>query len=255
MVFLCNCAEEYKNYACVHSGVLSMLWNQDMKFPDTERAHHLKAKQTKKSLNLFEAVAKRNKVDKDKISVSSAQTDPKVIWRPVLPTYFPPVEDSGASMAVKGKCMVPAPPQAVMPCLSFPANASFADFFLAFQEEPSDVSTAVDVLAHTEEDGKKKADRLQLDVDLKLLVSSKSNVVGPAPPRHIPTHAPPRRKVCLHHAPYTGRELPDYLHTLTLSTESFCVSTASTGDGEGGGKRAWSASPSSARETRSRQRR
>ena len=79
MVFLCNCAEAYKNYACVHSGVLSMLWNQNMKFPDTERAHHLKAKQTKKSLNPFEAVAKRNKLDKDKISVSSAQTDPKVI--------------------------------------------------------------------------------------------------------------------------------------------------------------------------------
>ena len=129
--------------------------------------------------------------------------------------------------------MVPALPQAVMPCLSFPANASFADFFLALQEEPSDVSTAVDVLAHTEEDGKKKADRLQLDVDPKLLVSSKSK--GPAPPRHIPTHAPPKRKVCLRHhdASYTGRELPDYLHTLTLSTESFSVSTPSTGDGEG----------------------
>jgi hypothetical protein len=103
-------------------------------------------------------------------------------------------------------------------------------FFLNVQEEPSDVSTTVDVLPHTEADGK-KADRLQLEVDPKLLVSSKSR--GPAPQRHIPTHAPPKRKVCLHHASYTGRELPDYLHTLTLSTESLCVSTASTEDGEG----------------------
>jgi hypothetical protein len=103
-------------------------------------------------------------------------------------------------------------------------------FFLFVQEDPSAISTAVDVLAHTEAGGK-KADRLQLDVDPKLLVSSKSR--GPAPQRHIPTHAPPKRKVCLHHASYTWRELPDYLHTLTLSTESLCVSTASTGDGEG----------------------
>ncbi len=93
--------------------------------------------------------------------------------------------------------MAPALPQAVMPCLSFPANASFDDFFLNVQEEPSDVSTVVDVIAHTEADGK-KADRLQLGVDPKLLVSSKSR--GPAPLHHIPTHAPPKRKVCLHHA-------------------------------------------------------
>ncbi len=108
MVFLCNCSEAYKNYACVHSEVLSMLWNEDMKFPDTERAHHLKAKLTKKSLSPFEAVAKRKHLDKDKISDSSRQADPKVIGKPVLPTYTPPLEDSGASMAVKGKSMEPA---------------------------------------------------------------------------------------------------------------------------------------------------
>ncbi len=101
---------------------------------------------------------------------------------------------------------------------------------LHVQEEPSDVSTAVDVLPHTETSGK-KADRLQRDVDPKLLLSSKGR--GPAPQRHIPTHAPPKRKVCLHHASYTCRELPDCLHTLTLSTESLCVSTSSTGDGDG----------------------
>jgi len=252
MVFLCNCAEAYKYYACVHSGVLSMLWNEDMKFPDTERAHPLKAKEAKKSQNPFEAVAKRKQVDKDKLSVSSAQTDPKIVWRPNLPSYTPPVESSGASMAVKGKCLVPAPPLplAVMPCPSFTADASFADFFLALQAESSDVPAAVDVLARTEEGGKKKADRLQHPVDPKLLVSSKSR--GPTPRRHIPTHIPPKRKVCLHHASYTCRALPDYLHSqrqrasasqpLPLELE------------KAGGKRARSVSPYSGRETRSKHR-
>jgi hypothetical protein len=118
-----------------------------------------------------------------------------------------------------------------MPCLLFPANASYDDFFLNVHEEPSDVSTAVDVIAQTEQGGKKKADRLQLPVDPKLLLSSNSK--GPAGHRHNPTHAPPRRKVCLHHASFTGRELPDCLHTLTLSTARFRVSTTATGDGEG----------------------
>jgi hypothetical protein len=103
-------------------------------------------------------------------------------------------------------------------------------FFLYVQEEPSAISTAVDVLAHTEAGGK-KADRLQLDVDPKLLVSSKSR--GPAPHRHIPTHVPQKRKVCLYHASCAWRELPDFFDTLTLSAETLCVSTASTGDGEG----------------------
>jgi hypothetical protein len=31
MVFLCNCCDAYHNYACEHSGVVSMLWNPDMK--------------------------------------------------------------------------------------------------------------------------------------------------------------------------------------------------------------------------------
>ena len=144
--------------------------------------------------------------------------------------------------------MAPALPQAVMPCLSFPANASFDDFFLNVHEEPSDVSTAVDVIAQTEQGGKKKADRLQHRVDPKLLVSSKCR--GPTPRRHIPTHIPPKRKVCLHHASYTCHALPDYLHTqrqkaslsqpLPLELE------------KAGGKRARSTSQSSGRETRSK---
>jgi hypothetical protein len=32
MVFLCNCGDPYKNYACVHSGLFSMLWNLEMTF-------------------------------------------------------------------------------------------------------------------------------------------------------------------------------------------------------------------------------
>jgi hypothetical protein len=40
MVFLCNCGDACRNYGCVHSGVVSMLWNPDMTFPDVERAHH-----------------------------------------------------------------------------------------------------------------------------------------------------------------------------------------------------------------------
>ncbi len=103
-------------------------------------------------------------------------------------------------------------------------------FSLNVQEEPSDVSTTVDVLPHTEADGK-KADRLQRDIDHKLLVSSKSK--GPAAHRHIPTHVPQKRKVSLHHASCAWRELPDYFDTLALSGEILCVSTASTGDGEG----------------------
>ena len=43
-----------------------MLWNQDMTFPDTVRAHPLKAKETKKVLNPFDAVAKRKKDKKEK---------------------------------------------------------------------------------------------------------------------------------------------------------------------------------------------
>ncbi len=31
MMFLCNCRDSYNNHGCEHSGVLSMLWNPDMK--------------------------------------------------------------------------------------------------------------------------------------------------------------------------------------------------------------------------------
>jgi hypothetical protein len=93
-------------------GEVSMLWNPEMTFPDVERAHLLKAKQTKKGSNPIEAVAKRNK--KEKNAEPSAQDDPKVIWKPVLPAYSAPLEDSRASMAAKSRSMGRAPLQAQM---------------------------------------------------------------------------------------------------------------------------------------------
>ena len=94
-----------------------------------------------------------------------------------------------------------------------------------------DGSAAVDVNATTKEGGK-KADRLQLDVDPKLLVASKSK--GPPLHRQFPTQKQPKlRKVCLHDAACAWREVPDFFDSLTHSTESRFVSTASTGGGEG----------------------
>ena len=101
-----------------------MLWNQDMTFPDTVRAHPLKAKEAKKTLNPFEAVAKRQKDRKEK--EEPAPPASRVIWKPVLPAYSPPVEDSGASMGAKGT--VPVLPPTVMHCLSFPMKRCFDGF-------------------------------------------------------------------------------------------------------------------------------
>jgi hypothetical protein len=64
MMFLCNCGDAYCNYGSEHLGVVSMLWNLDMKLPDGERAEQLKAKETKKASNPFAQLcrcAKRNK--------------------------------------------------------------------------------------------------------------------------------------------------------------------------------------------------
>ncbi len=83
-----------------------------MTFPDVERAHLLKAKQTKKASNPFDAVATRNK--KKKIAQPSAQDEPKIIWKPMLPAYSAPLEDSCASMAAKSRSMGRAPLQAQM---------------------------------------------------------------------------------------------------------------------------------------------
>ncbi len=77
-------------------------------------------------LNPFEAVAKRKKDRKEK--EGSAPAESHVLWKPVLPTYSPPIEDSGASMGAKGKCTVPVLPPAVMQCLSYPTKRCFMVF-------------------------------------------------------------------------------------------------------------------------------
>jgi hypothetical protein len=61
LVFLCNCKDGYRNYACDPSIVLSMLWNRKLNFPDVERAAQLKAKEVKKASTPFDAVNKRKK--------------------------------------------------------------------------------------------------------------------------------------------------------------------------------------------------
>ncbi len=111
LVFLCNCCDAHRNYRCAFR-VVSMLRIPDTTFPDVERAHQLKAKQTKKASNQFDAVAKRNK--KEEIAQPSAKDDPKIIWKPVLPA---PLEDSGASMAAKSSIMGRTPYQAQMKVL------------------------------------------------------------------------------------------------------------------------------------------
>ena len=95
-----------------------------------------------------------------------------------------------------------------------------------------DGSAAVDVDATTKK-GDKKADHLQRDVDPQLLVSSKSK--GPPRHRHFPTQKQTKAmKVCLHDTACAWREVPDFFDSLSHSTESRFVSTASTGGGEGG---------------------
>ena len=59
--FICNCNAGYGNYACEHSLILSMLWNQKLNFQDVDRAVQLKAKEVKKASTPFNAVAKRKK--------------------------------------------------------------------------------------------------------------------------------------------------------------------------------------------------
>jgi hypothetical protein len=45
MVFFCNCCDAYRNCACQHGGVLSMLWNADLIFPNLERDQQLTTKE------------------------------------------------------------------------------------------------------------------------------------------------------------------------------------------------------------------
>jgi hypothetical protein len=143
-----------------------MLWNQDMKLSDVERAEQLKTKLIKKASNQFAAVAKRNK--KEKINQPSVKDNPKVIWKPVLPAYSVPLEDNSASMAAKIRSMGCAQHQAQMHFLLNTPSASIDLLLLCSQDVPSAISTAV------EAPGLEEPDPLQQAVDPKLLVSSRS---------------------------------------------------------------------------------
>jgi hypothetical protein len=72
------------------------LWNQDLKFPDVERAERLKAKETKKASNPFTA-AKRKKKQIDEEYQS--KDDDKVTLNHDIPEYVAPLAESCAGMA------------------------------------------------------------------------------------------------------------------------------------------------------------
>jgi hypothetical protein len=109
MVFLCNCGEAYSIYGCEHSGVLSMLWNPDMEFPDVERSAKLKAKESKTPSNPFAAVPKRKM---KKADLLLAREQPRVMWNPVIQGYSSPVAESGTSMAANSRSKARAQHQA-----------------------------------------------------------------------------------------------------------------------------------------------
>jgi hypothetical protein len=89
-------------------------------------------------------------------------------------------------------------------------------------------------------------------VDPLLLVSSKSK--GPPRPRHFPTQKQPRpMKVCLHDTACAWREVPDLFDSRQQGASSQPLRLEKVA--KAGAKRARSTSPSSARETRSIQRR
>ena len=118
-----------------------------------------------------------------------------------------------------------------------------------------DGSAAVDVDATTKKRDKKAA-HLQRAVDPLLLVSSKSK--GPPRPRQFPTQKQPRpMRVCLHVTACAWHEVPDLFHSHLLTRQQGASSQPLQLEkvAKAGGKRARSTSPSSARETRSMQRR
>jgi hypothetical protein len=93
-------------------------------------------------------------------------------------------------------------------------------------------------------------------VDPQLLVSSKSK----GPPRHrdFPTKKVPKAmKVCLHDTACAWHEVPDLFHSHLLTRQQGASSQPLQLEKvpKAGAKRARSTSPSSARETRSMQRR
>ncbi len=77
-----------------------MLWNPKLNFPDVTRAEQLKAKETKKAVAPFDAVARRKK--KEKEEQQQAKDDARVKGKPVIPEYSVTLADISASMAEQG---------------------------------------------------------------------------------------------------------------------------------------------------------
>jgi hypothetical protein len=128
-------------------------------------------------------------------------------------------------------------------CISCKPLHQHQSMLVCSQDAPNAFSTAV------EAPGLEEPDPLQQEVDPKRLVSSKSR--GPPRYRHSPTHMAAGGSVNVHHIACAWCELADCVDTLTHCAETLCVSTASTGDGEG--RRQESSNPSQ-RQTRSKHR-
>jgi hypothetical protein len=128
-------------------------------------------------------------------------------------------------MAAKSHSMGRALHQERMHFLSNPRSASIDLLLLCSQDVPNVISAAVAA------PGQAELDPLQLEVDPKLLLSSRGK--GPPRRRHNPTHMPPGGRVDVHHivTVFAWCELADSVDTYTLCAETLCVSTASTDDG------------------------
>ena len=207
-----------------------MLWNQDMTFPDTVRAHHLKAKETKKVLNPYEAVAKRKKDRKEKEEPAPAES--RVIWNPVLPAYSPPIEDSGASMGAKGNCTVPVLPPAVMHCLSYTTKRCFDGFSCTYRRHPWMALLRLTLMPQRRRETRRQIICSVTWIPSFLFHPRARVLLAIVICRNSRTHKQQKAmKVCLHDTACAWREVPDLFDSLSHSTAMRFVSTASTGEG------------------------
>jgi hypothetical protein len=113
MEFLCNCGDTYRNYGCVHSGVVSMLWNPDMKFPDVERAHQLKVKQTKRRrirlMLLLRETKRKRSLSHQQRTISQSYGNPcfrhtLLLWKTAVPAWLQRVA-AWDVLGIRRKCV------------------------------------------------------------------------------------------------------------------------------------------------------
>jgi hypothetical protein len=168
-------------------------------------------------------LAKRNK--KEKIDLPSAKEDPKFVWKPVLPAYSVPLEDSGASVAARSRSMGRARHQARMNFLLNPPSASIDWLLLCSQDVPSAISTAL------EAPGLKEPDPLQQEVDPKLRDARVLLDVVTIWRTCLLEKASGRVDVDNILCAWCELAESQAVDTQTLCAETLCVSTASTGDG------------------------